>query len=183
MNINIIYDCRRFEKYEPLIAELGRQKVVYEIWPCIIYPNVVSSINASHKMIVKDAKEKGLVECCIAEDDVMFPNENGFEWFLENKPKIYDIYSACNYIGKKPSGQKGAFRAEAIIGFQLYLIHSRYYDTFLSTPDTQHIDAEQKSALMYYCYPHAALQRSGFSANNKTICNYNSALNREDIYQ
>jgi len=135
-------------------------------------------------MIVREAKEKGLVEVCIGEDDLWFPNENGFEWFLENKPEVYDIYAACNYIGRKPAGQKGAIHAKAIVGFQLYLIHSRYYDTFLSTPDTQHIDSEQKSDMMFYCYPYAALQRPGFSANNRGgIVDYNKLwVKPGDVY-
>jgi hypothetical protein len=182
MKVNVIYDSRRIEKYEPLINELTRQHIDFEIWPCLMYPDIVFSINASHKMIVAKAKKEGLVEVCIGEDDLMFPNENGFEWFLKNKPNVYDIYAACNYVGKKPTGQKGAFRSDVIVGFQLYVVHSRYYDTFLNTPDKHHIDAEQKSPLMYFCYPHAALQRPGFSANNKTICNYNSVLKPEDIY-
>jgi len=84
-------------------------------------------------MIVAKAKRDGLIEVCIGEDDLMFPNQNGFEWFLKNKPKVYDIYGACNYIGKKPTGQKGAFRADTLVGFHLYMVHSRYYDTFLAT--------------------------------------------------
>lgn len=182
--VNIIYDSRRVEKYEPLIKELERQKIVdYEIYPCVMYPDVVASINASHKMIVKEAKEKGLVEVCIGEDDMYFPNENGFEWFLKNKPKVYDLYNAANYIGEKPKGKKGAFKAEYMIGFHLYFIHSRYYDTFLSTPNNLHIDSEQKSPLMYYCYPHPCLQRAGWSSNHKTDVNYNAMFDKEDIYQ
>jgi hypothetical protein len=65
--LNIIYDSRRIEKYEPLMAELATQKISdYEIWPCVMYDKVVSSINASHKMIVRDAMEKGEKEVCIA---------------------------------------------------------------------------------------------------------------------
>lgn len=183
MRLHIIYDDRRIEKYAPLIAELERQKITdYELVPCLVYSNVVFSINASHKSVVARAKRDGLVECLIAEDDLMFPNENGFEWFLKNKPPVYDLYTSANYIGAKPKGQKGAFRADVLIGFQLYFIHSRYYDTFLNTPDMQHIDAEQKSKLMYYCYPHAALQRPGFSANHGANTNYNNMFTPEDIY-
>lgn len=183
MKLHIIYDDRRIEKYDPLIKELERQGIEnYELIPCLTYPDVVFSINASHKMIVARAKKEGLVECLIGEDDLMFPNENGFEWFLKNKPKVYDIYTACNYIGKKPTGQKGAFRTDAVVGFHLYMVHSRYYDTFLETRDNAHIDAEQKSPLMYFCYPYAALQRPGFSANNKAPVDYNFKwVNPEDI--
>lgn len=167
-----------------MIAELKRQKIEsYEIWPCLLLPNVVHSINSSHKMIVKDAKEKGLVECCIAEDDVMFPNENGWQWFLKNKPPFYDIYAGGSYFPFNKTDKEGAFRVEQIVGFHLYFIHSRYYDIFLNTPVDQHIDTAQKSKLMYVCYPMAAVQRPGFSSNNMAVCNYNSSLSKSDIYE
>lgn len=181
--VNVIFDDRRYEKYDPLIAELKRQKIKsYEIWPCIMRSNIVSSINASHKMIVAQAKQQGLKECCIAEDDVMFPHEKGWEWFLENRPDGYDIYSGGNYMSFERPQKTGAFRVKCIVGFHLYMVHESYYDKFLATPDEQHIDTEQKSENMFCVYPFAAIQRPGFSANNKTICNYNSILNDCDVY-
>ncbi len=162
---------------------MTRQKIAYEIWPCILLPNVVSSISASHKMIVQDAKERGLVEVAIAEDDVCFPHEKGWEWFLKNKPPLFDIYVGGCYLPFDKQGKEGAFRVNEIVGFHLYIVYSRYYDTFLATDEKQHIDTSQKSKLMYCCYPMAAIQRSGFSANNMAVCNYNSILKPEDIYQ
>ena len=90
--LNIIYDARRHEKYHPLMYELERQGITdFEIWPCIMLPDVVQSINASHKMIVRDAKDKGLEEVFIAEDDLFFPAKDGWEYFLKNKPKLLNI--------------------------------------------------------------------------------------------
>lgn len=183
MKIHIIYDNRRSEKYPLIIDELMRQGISdYQIWDAVIDYPVVRSIAESHKRIVKYAKDNGLVEILIAEDDICFPSENGFKWFLKNKPPLYDIYTSCNYIGAKPTGHRGSFRADMLVGFQLYSIHSRYYDTFLATPDNLHIDSEQKSKLMYYCYPHAAIQRPGFSANHLAQVNYNNILNDCDVY-
>jgi len=63
MKLNIILDARRVEKYHPLMEELERQGISdFELWPCIIEPKVIVSINLSHKMIVRDAMEKGLPE-------------------------------------------------------------------------------------------------------------------------
>lgn len=180
--VNVIYDSRRIEKYEHLVGELKRQRINYVIWPCLIYSTVVRSINSSHKMIVKEAKEKGLIECCIAEDDILFPHEKGWEWFLKNKPKVYDLYVAGSYFPFEKTAKEGAIRVNGITGFHLYFVHSRYYDEFLATPDDHHIDTSQKSNLMYLCYPMAAIQRPGFSANNKVECNYNSTLRDEDVY-
>jgi len=181
--LNLILDSRRIEKYQPLIDELKRQKIVnYELWPCLMYPKVVNSINASHKMIVWDAKEKGLKECYIGEDDLMFPSDHGWQWFLKNKPIIFDIYSAGNYLSFDRPKEPGAVKVDCIVGFHLYIIQERFYDTFLSTPDDQHIDTAQKGEL-FVCYPMPGLQRAGFSANNMAECNYNAVLNDEDIYK
>lgn len=183
--LNIIFDSRRHERYEPLIAELSRQNITnYELFPCIIYDNVVASINASHKMIVREAKKLGLEEVLIGEDDLMIPHEKGFEWFLKNKPDIYEIYAAASYMAFKRPDSHRAIRVDCIVGFHLYFVHSRYYDIFLETDDKKHIDTEQKGKFMYVCYPFAALQRQGYSWNNKAIVNYNSIItDPNDIYQ
>ena len=79
MTVNIIYDSRRFEKYEPLMNELARQDIVdYKIWDCVMLPSVVESINASHKMITRDAKENGDKESIIWEDDCWIPAADGW---------------------------------------------------------------------------------------------------------
>lgn len=148
-----------------------------------MYNNVVYSINASHKMIVKEAKKNGLKEVAICEDDIMFISTNGWEWFLQNKPEVYDIYSGCNYLAFQRPEKPGLIKFKTIVGFQLYMVHERYYDQFLATPDNDHIDTAQKGEDMYAIWPFPALQRPGFSNNNKAVVNYNVILQKEDIYQ
>lgn len=175
--LNVIFDERRIEKYEPLIAELKKHKIKYEIWPCILSRNVVSAINASHKMIVRDAKEKGLKECFVAEDDVFFPAADGWQYFLNKKPQTYDLYLACTYVVPISNNK--------VCGFHLYAISDKFYDRFLSIPDDVHIDTymDELKGDYHYCYPFAALQRPGFSSNNMAQTNYNAILKPEDIYQ
>jgi|SRR6478736_8183241 len=175
--LNIILDSRRTERYEPLINELKTQGIEdYEIWPCLMLPNVVKSINLSHKMIVRNAQEKGLKECCIAEDDVMFPARDGWEYFLKNKPDVYDLYLACTYCIPVSNNR--------VTGFHLYMVREKFYDKFLSVPDDKHIDTsmDDLKGNYIYCYPFAALQRPGFSNNNKAVVNYNAILSQEDVY-
>ena len=178
IEVNIIYDSRRFEKYEPLVAELKRQGIEkYEIWPCIMFDSIVDSIAESHKMIVADAKARHLPMTCILEDDVFFPHEKGFEYFLTCMPTVFDIYTAGNYESFTKTIKSGAILVDSITGFHCYIVHSRYYDVFLATPKGQHIDTAQRSNLMYTCYPMAALQRPGFSANVRQKVNYNTGVN------
>ncbi len=187
MKLNIIYDSRRQEKWEPLMAELAGQGISdYEVWPCLILPNVVESISASHKMIVQDAKDKGLKECCIGEDDLMFTAPGAWDHFIKGKPPDYDLYLGGCYCGvglyvdaiekyEKPIVSRP-------VGLHLYFIHSCYYDAFLSTPSHLHIDTAQ-DGIYDICYPFVALQRPGFSANNMSYQNYNSIIRPEDIYK
>lgn len=177
MKLNIILDSRRIEKYHPLMDQLEKQGITdFELWPCVIDKEVVTSINLSHKMIVRDALEKGLEEVIIAEDDLFFPAPDGWEYFLKNKPNSYDLYLSGTYIVTEP--------LEHICGFHLYMVHSRFYEKFLAVPDNKHIDTEMNNAEgeFRFCYPFAALQRPGFSANNMTIVNYNGVLKDSDVY-
>lgn len=182
--VNIIYDMRRSERYPFLLDELMRQGIInYLIWDAVnLRESTVASINASHKMIVQWAKENGEQEVLIGEDDLMLPNEKGFEYFLKNKPQVYQTYAACNYNSFQRPRNPGVYRDDCQVGFHLYFCHSSYFDEFLATPDDVHIDTEQKGKLMYFCYPFAALQRPGWSFNHKELANYNHNLKPEDIY-
>jgi len=176
--INVIYDSRHPERYEVLLKEFETQGITdYKFWDCIIMPNVVESINASHKMIVRDAKEKGLDEVIIAEDDLMFTSPNSWKYFLSQKPSSYDLYLWGSYILPISNNM--------VCGFQLYFVSSKFYDKYLSIKDDAHVDTEMDTLKgdYHFCYPFPALQRKGFSANNKMVSDYNIILKEEDIYK
>lgn len=98
--------------------------------------SVVKAINLSHKMIVEDALDKGLEEVCIFEDDIKFTDLGAWDYYLINKPKSFDIYLGGIYLGDiLPDNTVKSFTA-----LHCYIIHSKFYTTFLSTPDNQHID-------------------------------------------
>ena len=177
MKLNIIFDDRRPEKYDLLIEELGRQGITeYEIFPCIIKPQVIESINLSHKMIVRMAKERGDEMVCIAEDDLWFPADDGWDYFIKNIPERFDLYFGGSYIIDDCFPQ--------VCGMHLYICHSKFYDTFLSIPDNVHIDTEMNKYKgdFHFCKPFPALQRPGYSANNKCVVNYNGIFKEGDIY-
>ena len=183
--LNIIFDERRPERYYPLLGEFERQKITdFEIFPCIIRPKVLESITSSFKMIVMLAKDNGLKEVAIGEDDLMFPAEDGWEYFLRNKPEEFDVYIGGTYYINKPEEYKPpVIKVKEWVGNHCIIIHEKYYDTFLSLPDNCHCDtANSDKGDFYVCFPFAALQRPGFSANNNTIVNYNPILKPEWIH-
>ena len=127
-------------------------------------------------MIVQKAKENGDKECCIAEQDLTFTCSTAWEYFLKNKPKEFDLYLAATYIPPISNNK--------VCGFHLFFIDSSFYEKFISAPDDVHIDTymDDLKGDYHFCYPFPALQRSGFSANNKAVVDYNKVLKKEDIY-
>lgn len=177
MDLNIIHDSRLIERREPLIEEMNRQGIKYKIWDSVeCKDSVVKSINLSHKQIVQYAKDNGIKEIAIGEDDLVFPAPNGWQFFLRNKPERYDLYLGCSFL---------PLHAKMVCGFHLYCIQEQFYDAFLSVDETKHIDTAMDDLKGDYvwCYPYPALQRPSWSANNKAQVNYNAVLNKEDIYQ
>lgn len=179
--INVIHDNRMSERYLPLIKELEAQGVGYIIWqPIESVESVVKSINLSHKQIVKWAMENGMKEVCIAEDDLMFTCINAWEYFLENKPIEYDIYSSCTYDDDLKNHNH-------LCGFHLYFVNERFYEKYLSVPDEAHVDTaiDEMGGNFVVCRPFIALQRPFRSANHPEIpiSNYNTILKEGDIYK
>ncbi len=181
MKINVIHDNRLLGRYEALMKEFNEQNIhYYKIWtPVEDSKSVVTSINLSHKQIVAWAKHHGLEEVCIAEDDLMFTAKGGWDWFLKNKPATFDLYLWGSYCMPLSNNK--------VTGFQLYIIHQKFYDRFLGTPTNVHIDTEMDNLNgdYKYCYPFSALQRPCWSSNNRADTNYNSpnVLKPEDIWR
>lgn len=176
--VNVIFDNIHVEDYDRLINEFKVQNInEYCFWNAIIINyKPTESINASHKMIVKDAKEKGLSEVIIAEQDCTFTSPNSWKYFIENKPNSFDLYLSCTY---------GSLEHKMVCGFHLYIISEKFYDRFLSVPDKTHIDTEMDKLKgdYHFCYPFIAIQKSGWSANNMAVVNYNAILKEEDYYR
>jgi hypothetical protein len=115
---------------------------------------------------------------CIMEDDIHFPASDGWRYYLANMPETFDLYSGGTYVND--SGNRNR-----LCGFHCYTVNETFYDRFLSIPDAVHIDSymdEWVSGIYSVCRPMAALQRAGFSANNRCHVDYNTILNPNDIY-
>ncbi len=186
MIVNVILDSRFPEKQVNVNNELLRQGISEcKIWDCVVLPDVISAINASHKMVVRWAKENKQKEVIIFEDDICFPNENGWQFFLDNKPTNFDVYIGGTYlISNEHNWIPRIVKVNEWVGSHCVIIAEKYYDTFLSLPDNQHIDTINKGKGDFYvCFPFAAIQREGYSSNNKTVVNYNTTVPKGYIYE
>lgn len=183
---NIIYDDRYSKDYPRLLDELIRQGVTkYRFWNAIVdKTNVTASINASHKMIVRWAKENNLDSICIWEQDNYFPSENGWRYFKKNIPEDFDVYIGGTYLLNAPHEWVApVIKVNEWVGNHCIIINKKYYDIWLSLEDDKHIDSiNAGKGDFYVCYPFAALQRPGYSLQHRSDQNYNAILKEEYVY-
>lgn len=186
MEVHILHDPRRPEKMGQMMAECNAQGITdYEIW--FGHPEsgfeAKITINRMHKQIVQYAKGNNLEEICIMEDDVHFPAKDGWEYFLNRKPPFeYNLYLGGHYGDVVPITKAPYLNLASCArpnGLHCYIIHQRFYDTFLATPDDVHIDDAQTEQPLYVCFPFAAVQRAGWSANAKSIVDYNHDIRKK----
>jgi len=138
--------------------------------------SVVKSINLSHKKIVEMAMQDGLEYAIIFEDDIKFTDIGAWDYFLSKKPKDFDLYLGGIYLGDIAEDST----TKAFTALHCYIIHSRFYATFLSTPDNVHIDRSLDNLGKYIvCQPFIAIQQNGYSSNTGKEETYdNLYLNR-----
>jgi hypothetical protein len=181
VKVNIIHGG--YSSRIPILQnELFNQEIFdYKIWEGLHdKDSVVTAINKSHKMIVWDALEKGLEEVCIFEDDVKFTDFGAWDYFLQNKPKSFDLYLGGIYLGDiLPNNTVKSFTA-----LHCYIIHSKFYATFLSTPDNQHLDRSLDNLGDYHiCNPMVAVQYDGWSANTGKDETYDNLLQNRSLFK
>lgn len=156
------------QRRDQIKSEVDRLGIEHKFWDATILPNTIQAISLSHKKIVKWAMENNLKEVAIAEDDCLFTSLNSWKYFLENKPDDFDLYLGNYYSGvKMPDNTLHGFA-----GLTCYIIHSRYYQQFLSTPINKNIDKAQAGfGKFVVCQPEIARQRVGYSFHRRKEVN------------
>lgn len=179
---NIIVNFDRHILVEQIKKEMKRQGIEdYKLWPSvhIAHKPKRTGISKAHKQIVEWALIEGLPEVCIMECDVWFPANDGYEYFLKNKPDKYDLYLGGlsrgdideNKITKRYTGQF------------CYFIHERYYTIFLATNEDLDIDGAQSDRGEFHvCYPYACFCYPGHSDNAEGQVDYSHLLVGIDVY-
>lgn len=125
------------------------------------------NVSASHKMIVRDAKNRGLECVLIAEDDLRFSSKRSLEVFAKNIPQSYHLYFGMIFSGTIQDKRI----VHGFSGLQFYAIHHSFYDVFLSINPKKHLDSclgEMCHLYNYYCTdPFICGAESGYSDNFK----------------
>jgi hypothetical protein len=173
--IHCIHDEARTDRLALLEKEIAVQKLNVQFWPAV--KDLVMGfrgISRAHKQIIHWAMWKNLPEVLIMEDDCYFFAPGAFEYYLSQKPVDYDLYLGNVFSGLQPDGTAPDF-----CGLTLYFCHSRFYKTFLSMPEENHIDRAlslRAKGRYVVCDPMVCSQQAGYSDNKKTVSSYDHYL-------
>lgn len=165
--INVINLERRDKRRISLMNHLDEMGCLYKFWRAYEHPNQMpfECVAESHKMIVRDAKQRGLDSVLIAEDDLRFSSKKSLDYFMSNVPDKYDLFFGMIYTGTIQDRRI----THGFSGLQFYSIHQRFYDTFLSAPPKKHLDVwlgmHCHENLYYVSDPFICGAASGFSDN------------------
>jgi hypothetical protein len=181
MKLNIIHLKHRNDRLKNLIKELDNQSITeYLIWDGVLdLENPSKGISLAHKQIVQMAQKDDSPSVLIAEDDIKFTSKGAFKYYLVSEPKDYDLYLGGIYYGNIKSDNS----VEDFAGLTLYMIHSKFYETFLSIPDNLPLDRGLiKKGFYQVCIPFVATQYNGYSDNKKAFRNYDIYLKGRELY-
>lgn len=180
MIINILTLEGSEQRQKALIPRLEEQGVQYE-WNYGIIDKMIpfAGISRSHKSIVRKARSRKDKMCCIAEDDIVFTAPGAWQHFLNNMPEDFDLY-----LGGISNGHIALNNTcKDFRGLFLYIIHERFYDTFLEIQEKQNIDAELANKGKYIvCNPFAAIHADGYSHHHGAKKTYGHLWEGRKLY-
>jgi hypothetical protein len=183
MTAHIISNPKIISRVTKLHEELERQKITdFKLWPSIQVPHKPArfGISLAHKAIIEWALIEGLEKVMVFEDDIRFPAEDGFQYYLANEPKDdYDLYLGGVYRGD--INEQGI--TKRFTGMHHYTIHERFYTAFLGVDENLDIDGAMSGLGKFYvCNPFASIQHNGFSQNCNGNMDYTHLLKGRKIY-
>lgn len=180
MTAHIIHNPKRVERFSVLQSELQRQGITeYVLHNAVQSKFPAMGISIAHKNVVRYAIENNLPEILIMEDDVRFPAEDGFTYFLSKKPDDFDLYLSGIYYGNiTEDGITHNFS-----GLQCYIISERFYQTFLQADEKRNIDRNMRGKGKFVvCNPFAAIQHDDYSENARVVRKRDIVLAAREIY-
>ncbi len=178
----IISNPKRQVRVDQCIREMARQGIEdYKLWPSVHIANkpTRTGISRAHKQIVQWALVEDMDEVTIFEDDIWFPAEDGWKYYLDNKPKEpYDLYLGGVYRGD--IDEDG--RISRYTGQYCYTITNRFFTTFLSVNEDLDIDGAMSGlGVFYVCNPFAAVCKPLWSDNANGPMDHSHLLIGRDI--
>jgi hypothetical protein len=181
--VNVINLPHRDLRLQQFHEQSLEQEFEYKVWPGIVFPHDrKKGIYAAHSQIVRYAKEENLPYVLIAEDDCRFFAKNAFNYFIENIPDDADTYHGMIYVGSIENNRiTSLFSA-----MTLYIVFARFYDFFLSLPESCHVDRELGLTAHIHkymvCPEFVCFQDGSKSDSTFSTCDYSSYLIGRKIF-
>lgn len=179
--IHCIHDPVRTDRMKLLENEITVQGLNVQFWPAIKDPVMgFRGISRAHKQIIRYAMLCDFDEVRIMEDDCYFFAAGAFDYYMAQKPADFDLYLGNVFSGLMPDGTAPDF-----CGLSLYTCHSRFYRTFLSMPEDNHLDRalSLKARGRYVvCDPMVCSQQDGWSDNKKAFGSYGHYLKNYRLF-
>lgn len=182
MTLNIISNPKITQRVQLITEELQRQGITdYKFWPSIHIANKPkrTGISRAHKQIIEWALVEQIPEVCVVEDDVWFPANDGFKYFLDKKPEQYDLY-----LGGISRGEIDDQNiTKRFCGFFCYCVHERFYTRYLGVSEDVDIDGGMADrGLFKVCYPFAAICHPCYSDNQQGVVDYSHLFKGREVY-
>ncbi len=182
--VNVINLPHRIDRMMQFDKQSKEQEFEYKRWDGQIVQQIpFLGISKSHKSIIQYAKSSGMTSVTVSEDDTCFSSFGAWDYYCENEPNEYDIYFGSVY---KSIIEKGKMNF-GLSGLTLYTVHERFYDTFLSMKEMNHLDRELGRFAWKYdyivCEPMVAYQSDGWSDNKQSDEKYGYLLEGIELYK
>lgn len=170
----------REQRERSVIKEMKEQGCEYRFWPGVKLIQKIPAISQAHKQIVRWAKENNEPFVCIAEDDLKFTALGAWQYFLQNIPSDFDIYTASYYDGRHDEN----FVVKGFRGMTLYVVATKFYDTFLSLTENRHIDGaiSTSGGKVVVSPKFCAIQIPGYSDQRNKIVDDSHRLKGKDFF-
>lgn len=155
----------REQREKSVIEQMENEGAAYRFWDGIICKERKTGINRAHKQIILEAKNNNAEFCCVAEDDLIWYGKGSWDFFQKNMPTNFDLYIGSYYSGCHDEN----FIVKGFGGLTLYVVANRFFDRFLSLPETMHIDVaiSISGAIVKVCDKFVVYQMPGFSEQRR----------------
>lgn len=172
------------KRKQSFMDQMAIQRARYKVHDGFVERPVFKAIAKSHKNIVRIAKESNLPMVAIMEDDCIFTHQGSYKYFLSRMPKEFDLYFGLIYHGT--IGEDHRVLNGFSGGMTLYIVHQRFYETFLNVKEDFHIDnrlGELASDHKYFvCDPYVCYQAGGYSYNHRKVLYYDEYLKGRQLF-
>lgn len=179
--LKLFVQRHREERALSIVEQSKRFGFAVRFWSGIVGDNdVFRSLNImrAFKKIVQYAKEERLPMVTIMEDDGVFTSLNAWQYYNDNIPDDFDLYSGGIYAGQLDGNRI----INGYSGNTLITVHERFYDFFLSADEdllgtaTAHLDRWLgifcKNKKYFVCSPFVIKQMGVYSDNQRRKIHY-----------